>query len=107
MNQPWHMTVDVIDGERYLSADEAEERLCDVIMDIKATERHWDALRGIDPRLQVAASVFHPEISSKMWSKMPDSIKRAAIQNVGSRELMVRNAVHAVMQFYVEEDQMQ
>ena len=106
-NKPWHITQDVIDGaERYLSASEAETRLCDVIMNIEDTERHWDDLRGIDPGLQVAAALFHPEISSKLWDTLPDWGGRAAIESDESRELMVRNVVRAVMEFYVEEDQM-
>jgi hypothetical protein len=74
-------------------------------MDIDAAERHWDGIRSIDRGLQVAAAIYHPEISSKVWDSLPDSVRRAAIQPVEHRERMVRNAVHEVMRFYVEEDQ--
>jgi len=103
MNKQWHITVDVIDGERYLSADEAEQHLCDVLMDIEAAERHWDALRSIFSGLQLAAAIYHPQISAKLWDSWPDWARRAAIKPVEDREQMVRTTVHAIMPNYVEE----
>jgi hypothetical protein len=105
MNKTWNMKT--ADGEeRYLSADEAEERLCDVIMNIEETEKHWDALRGISPGLQLAAAVFHPEMSAKLWDTWPDWARRPAIKRDEDRELMVRTTVHEVMAFYEEEETM-
>jgi hypothetical protein len=75
----FHLTEDTIDGERYLDRDEAEARLCKIITDIGLAERYWDGLRRIAPGLQVAASVYHPQIGSKLWESLPHSLKRTAI----------------------------
>ncbi len=105
MNRTWHMTGNMDDGtERYLNRDEAEAWLCQIIMDIELTEQHWGRLCSIHPSLQVAASVYHPQMSAKLWDRIPDSLKRTAIASEEQRATMVKRVVRSVMLAYAEEE---
>lgn len=99
------MTQDTEDGEsRYLSRDEAEARLCEIILDIELTEKHWRELRAIDPVLPRVATVFHPRLSAEFWDDLAPLGRRAAVAGEEFRTTMVRNVVHSIMPNYVEED---
>jgi hypothetical protein len=74
MTEQAAFTLTTDDGD-YLTAAEAEIRLCNIILNPRGAEQYWAELGQIDPGLQCLALIVNPVLREKLWPTLDDKTK--------------------------------